>query len=166
MRILAIDLALSATGWALLVGEKVIGTGVIETGADWPLGVRYLWLFNFLHDEFKAKTTDVVLVESGKWLRGSTKTSYQTMEVMLGAWAICQATLAMSNIEKGQEKTELIRLDPGYAKRAISGDSRATKVAVRTSLEAQGYKVDGLSDHETDAISMGVSWWRNEGRYR
>jgi len=163
MKILALDLALARTGWALLDGDRVRETNIITTDSSRLLRFRYLELYEALFTLFESNDLDIVLVEAPGWMRVSPRTSNQTLEAMLGAWTVCQVAFAQQQM---WDDCELIRLDPGYAKRLLTGDQHAAKAVVQAALEAQGYAMDGLNNDQADAISIGVAWWRNEGRVR
>ncbi len=159
MVVIALDLARTTCGYCVLHGERVVNhfTTMVTNQAG---GLSYLC--DDILRQLQIFTPDTVVAEvPGRWLRASQSTSTQTMEGLIEAWAACQIAWGMY-----PRICYLVRMDPAEAKEAIAGDRRASKEAVRRSLELQGYELKNWDNHQIDALAIGLAWIRSAGRIK
>ena len=156
-RVMALDLALRSCGYCLLDGdEQVLWRGTTYTAGK-AAGLGYLYGDIALRLE-QHEPSAVVVEVPGAWMRASESTSTATLEALLMAWGVCQASVI------NHSPAQLVRWDPSTAKELITGSRHADKRAVQRALELEGFDLGGYSEHEIDALAIALAWQRTEGR--
>ena len=147
-RFIAIDPSSTVTGWAVFQDQGLVAWGKIETKA-----VEYSYQFQFIINEL-----------------GHLVRMYHFQEVVIEdvktAWHgkyrqrnIAALQIVFTSIRKWTEarKIPLASYNPATWKNAVVGDVHASKEATKTNIGYRFPRVpDDLSDHEYDAIAIGV----------
>lgn len=183
MRVLALDLSLAATGWALLdakddhVGPRRpdLPHGTIKTPGrrkdedEWSWYARRSYVFTGeLSYLLVHHRPDVLVIEVSK--RVFSRKGEEATSGRYGAGVQYRAAQGLGRVmgwvdtvlASQVEPPVVVSSDIAVAKRAITGYGQATKDAVRSFLEGiYGWKLTGWTDDEVDALSIAVAHLQN-----
>ena len=163
VKVLGIDLALRAVGWALVdddgecLGWDEFTTPAVRKGDAAGRMARWAKLECELH-ALPWREADAVVVEyASRWPRAKRGTSTATLEAVMGA----KAVLELVAWDEGATPPEYV--DPNeWQRSSLSRSVLDTKRAsVLVAEDAVGVP---MGEHEADAYNMAV-WWLKVGRW-
>lgn len=155
MKLLSIDLAGLHSGWALFVDGEAMKWGTVEV----PSLKGYGWI-HMAYESFMGLPWDdvtTVLIEfPGKWLRASKRTSTRTLDVMYGARYMLLLAVLHQYLD-----IDIHEIDPNKWQKEMLDNSPWDR-KVTANIFAVEHTAATLSEHEADAICMGLWWIRKE----
>ena len=163
MRILAIDLAVKKTGWALIDGDVrqhgiIVAPALPRRGSNRSKPSRNLKLLQRFSALPWDGVSDVVIERPRRWMRASKGTSTATQDAMIGVRHILELAVVT------QSMAEIHYVDPNeWQSGMLSGYPGDTKEAsVFRAKEETGIE---FPHDVADAVCMGL-WWLGQWERR
>ena len=159
MIVLGCDQGLANYGFALLDFSDaehftVLKSGILHTKPDMPLSVR-IWALS--------EKLDAIIEEYEPELIGCERLFFrsgkESQVFRSGTILLTSMVTGMLFFLAGKHKITILEFAPATVKKSITGDGKAQKAAMKTTIEAMCKRAEGAlkNEHEADAIGIAIT---------
>lgn len=147
--ILALDLGASG-GWAIREPDGKIRSGTWQAPPGQPFGARMAWFTRWLNEALDQLLPAAVIAEAPIPIKpGEVKTNYNTQRSLNGMFGIAAGIPGDAGMV-----TDEIAI--ATAKKAVTGNGRASKDEMKTAISRLGHKFK--NDNQADAIAVLIAF--------
>ena len=160
MKAIGIDPGLAMTGYGIVEslsrGGRACDWGAIRTGADRPIGVRLMTIYNELRSLFEKWKPNLLALEEVFVLKQFPKAAIQLGEVRGTVYIAAQ-----------QMDIPVIEIRPTEVKSALTGSGRAEKTQIQKTIrQILKIEVPIDSSHAGDALALALTGLSRNGDFR
>jgi crossover junction endodeoxyribonuclease RuvC len=146
-RILGLDPGLTATGYALVLGEKCLDYGIVPSDKNQALGERIAKILTGLKKKIREHTPDVCVIETLFFRPVSARSVIYSAHLRGAIFYLLF-----------KEKIPIIEVTPAKVKKLLTGNGRASKQQIDFMVR-RIYNLSGkINEHAADALAVAYSY--------